>query len=85
MLSHSSFNSFNKDDIDYLKNHFNNLTPFEQEAFMKIRFNELRDKYKYLFEEGEENHAPENLFNGLLYGIRNTHRVISGEDLLLRK
>lgn len=85
MLSHSSFNSFDKEDMDYLKMHFENLTPFEQESFMKTRFNQLRDKYKYLFEEGQENNAPENLFNGLLYGLRNTHRVISGEDLLLSK
>lgn len=85
LLSNSAFDSINQDDLEYLKAHFNSLSPFEQELFMKIRFNELRDKYKYLFEEGSTEQAPEQLFNGLLYGIRNTHRTITGEDLLISK
>lgn len=85
MISHSAFSDFDKDDIDYLRMHYDNLTPFEQELYMKSRFNELRDKYKYLFEEGSDDRANEELYNALLYGTRNTHKAISGNDLLLSK
>lgn len=85
MLSNSAFTDFSDSDIQYLKEHFNALTPFQKELFMKVRFSELRDKYKYLFEEGNEDKASEELYNAILFGIRNTHRAVTGEDLLISK
>lgn len=85
MLSNGAFSDVSDSDLNYLKEHFNALSPFEKELFMKVRLNELREKYKYLFEEGNEEKATEELYNGILYGIRNTHRATTGEDLLISK
>lgn len=86
MLNNSSFDGFNEDDLTYLRNHYNALSPFGKEVFMKIRFSELRDKYKYLFENEEyEQGDVSKLFNGLLYGIKNTHKTLTGEELLISK
>lgn len=85
MISNSAFNDFSDSDIKYLEEHFNALSPFQKEIFMKVRLNDLRQKYKYLFEEGNEEKASEELYNAILYGIRNTHRATTGEDLLISK